>query len=173
MLIQAAGTNPLNNHYTVVMDHNDYYQASLGITPWLISITFLCLICMTTELTAANDLEEGIKAFDNKDYHRAHNLWLPLAEKGHAEAQLFMGVLYRYGFGVDRNPPQSAKWFKRAADNGDVDAQNEVAFIYEQGWGVKRDPAEAERWYETVRQQGFCLSDTAATGRLDVDELWW
>ena len=141
--------------------------------PRLASAMFLCLAFMAIELTADDALEQGIRAFDSKNYQSAHKLWLPLAEKGHAEAQLFMAVLYRYGFGVERNPSQSTKWFERAAHNGDVDAQNEVAFIYEQGWGVKRDPAEAERWYEVVRQQGFCLSDTAATGRLDVDELWW
>lgn len=135
--------------------------------------TLLCLALIASELSANDALEQGIRAFDKKDYQLAHKLWLPLAEKDIAEAQLFMAVLYRYGFGVDRDPTQSAKWFERSAHNGDVDAQNEVAFIYEQGWGVKQNPAEAERWYEIVRQQGFCLSDTAETGRLDVDKLWW
>lgn len=128
---------------------------------------------MAGDLVANDTLEKGVKAFDSGDYQSAYQHWLPLAEKGHAEAQLFMAVLYRYGFGVQRNPSQSAKWFEHAANNGDVDAQNELAFIYEQGWGVKQDAAEAERWYEEVRLQGFCLSDTASTGRLDVDALWW
>ena len=133
-------------------------------------IMLLFLLCYVSAGYAKDSLETGVKAFEEGDYRTSLQNWLPLAEANHAEAQLFMGVLYRYGLAVEKNPQQSAYWYRRAAENGDVDAQNELGFFYELGWGVKQDIWQAESWYEQVREQDICLSDTLATGRLVLDE---
>ena len=119
---------------------------------------------------ASGSLEAGVEAFDKGKYQNAYDYWFPLAKNDNAEAQLFMGVLYRYGLGVKLDLKQAANWYERAAENGDVDAQNEVGFFYELGLGVKQDIWIAESWYERVREQDYCLADTLATGRLEVPE---
>ena len=111
-------------------------------------------------------LETGVSAFDAGDYESAVKVWLPLAKQGDVEAQLFMGVLYAHGLGVEHNQKQSAFWYERAAANGDVDAQNEIGLLYEYGWGVKQNDWVAESWYQKVREQDYCLNDTLPTGRL-------
>ena len=121
-------------------------------------------------VSAGNALETGIEAFERQQYQRAYEHWLPLAQKNHAEAQLFLGVLYRYGLGVRRDPQQSAYWYERSAENGDIDAQNEIALFYELGWGVEQDIWAAAGWYQAVTDRDVCLSVTLPTGRLVVDD---
>ncbi len=111
-------------------------------------------------------LEKGVKAFSEQRYQEAHENWLPLADDGHTEGQLFIAVLYRYGLGVEKDLTQAASWYEKAALQGDVDAQNEIGFFYELGLGVKQDIGAAARWYEMVQEQDYCLTDTQATGRL-------
>ena len=118
----------------------------------------------------AGELEKGVAAFDAGKYQQAIDHWLPLAEGDNAEAQLFMGVLYRHGLGVEMDPKQAAYWYERAANNGDVDAQGEMGFIYEQGWGVPQDIWIAESWYDLVQQHDVCVSDTLPNGRLIVED---
>ena len=134
--------------------------------------SLLMLLMLTSQNVLASDLEKGVTAYDAGNYQQAMAYWLPLAEKDHAEAQLFLGVLYRYGLGVDRDPARSAYWYERAANNGDIDAQNEIGLFYELGWGVRQDVWVAESWYEMVRDRDVCLSDTLATGRLLVEEAY-
>ena len=133
------------------------------------SFMLVTLIWLAVGYAQASSLiESGVKAFDQGDYQSAYEYWLPLAEEGEAEAQLFMGVLYRYGLGVNLDLKQSAYWYESAAENGDIAAQNEIGFFYELGLGVKQDIWVAESWYERVREQDYCLADTLATGRLWV-----
>jgi TPR repeat protein len=135
------------------------------------SFILAVLICVSVSYAqASSPIEAGVKAFDQGDYQSAYEYWLPLAEEGDAEAQLFMGVLYRYGLGVNLDMKQSAYWYESAAGNGDVDAQNEIGLFYELGLGVKQDIWVAESWYERVREQDYCLADTLATGRLWVSD---
>jgi TPR repeat protein len=132
----------------------------------------LLLLLFSTSLPADDALEKGVNAFRTDDFETARRYWAPLAEDGHAEAQLFMGVLYRHGLGVDEDPVKSAYWYERAANNGNVDAQGHIGFLYELGLGVKQDIWMAASWYEMVLDRDICLSDTLAHGRLVVrDEL--
>jgi TPR repeat protein len=131
------------------------------------------LVLLTAGSLQANEaLEQGIKAFDTEKFTTAFELWAPLARQDHAEAQLFMGVLYRYGLGVDRDQAKAAYWYERAANNGDVDAQGEIGMFYETGLGVKQDVWEANSWYQLVTERDVCLSDTLSTGRLLVKEKY-
>jgi len=135
-------------------------------------LSLLVAFCLmhSAWLYADDLLETGVRGFDRGEYHAASQSWLLLAETGHAEAQLFMGVLYRYGLGVDQSSGDSAYWYERAAENGEIDAQNEIGFIYELGLGVEQNVDKAASWYEQVRAQDICLTDTHATGRLIIDE---
>ena len=133
---------------------------------------FFLLLLMGNSLQASEALERGIEAFDNDNFSAALEQWAPLAEQDHAEAQLFMAVLYRYGLGVEQDPAKAAYWYELAANNGEVDAQSEIGYFYETGIGVKQDVWTAESWYQMVIERDICLSDTLATGRLDVKDKY-
>jgi hypothetical protein len=50
-----------------------------------------------------------------------------LAEQGNAAAQLDLGLMYRDGKGVNKDPKKAAKWFTEAAEQGFTPAQYHLA----------------------------------------------
>ena len=53
------------------------------------------------------------------------------AEKGHWDAQVWLGELYSRGDGVERDPEPALKWYRVAAEEGYPDAQVRLGLIYE------------------------------------------
>jgi TPR repeat protein len=76
------------------------------------------------------------------------------ADRGHTDAQCKLGILYRGGEGVEKDPVEAVKWFRKAADKGDAPAQRNLAQMYERGEGVAKDPAEALRWRHKASESG-------------------
>jgi TPR repeat protein len=56
--------------------------------------------------------------------------------------------------GVPEEVPQSAEWYRKAAEQGDADAQFNLGNMYTQGDGVPKDLAEAVKWYQKAAEQG-------------------
>ena len=74
----------------------------------------------------AGPWEDGMVAYNRGDYVPAIRLVRPLAEKGNAKAQSLIGVMYRKGEGVARNPTRAFMWFSFAAKRGDGKAKAEL-----------------------------------------------
>ena len=55
------------------------------------------------------------EAYNSGDYATALRLWRPLAERGHADAQYSLGVMYSQGRGVPQDYVQAHMWFNLAA----------------------------------------------------------
>ena len=96
------------------------------------------------------DFKRGLAAFEAEDHAGAVADWLPLAERGDAEAQYRMGQLYARGLGVVRDFGDAAHWFRKAADQGHIEAQFSLALCYANGEGAAQDTALPVRWYKTV-----------------------
>ena len=60
----------------------------------------LLLVASYSTATHAGPYEDGDAAFRSRNYAAALKLWQPLAESGHAEAQLGVATLYYSGLGV-------------------------------------------------------------------------
>ena len=91
-------------------------------------------------------LRSGVAALTRQDYVAAARILAPLAQRGNAEAQAYMGYLYANGRGVPQNHTQAAIWYRRAAEQGYPTAQYELGLQYDKGQGVPQDPVEAEKW---------------------------
>jgi hypothetical protein len=78
----------------------------------------------------AGPLEDAVASIDRKDYATALQLLLPLAKKGNAKAQLFVGGLYVEGKGVPRDSNEGMKWYRSAAEQGDAAAQVALGQMY-------------------------------------------
>ncbi|MBC8286952.1 MAG: sel1 repeat family protein [Nitrospinae bacterium] len=105
------------------------------------------------------------------------------AEKGIAEAQYTLGVMYANGQGVSQNHKEAAKWYGLAAaqgytaktniynlakknvpqalkvlmgdaEKGIVDAQYTLGMMYANGQGVPQDYKEAVKWYKLAANRG-------------------
>ncbi len=62
--------------------------------------------------------EVGVEAWGRGDYDTALREFRLLAEQGHAEAQLYLGIMYSQGLGVPKDFVQAYRWYTLAADQG-------------------------------------------------------
>ncbi len=93
---------------------------------------------------------DGWDALQRGDFELAKKAWLPGAQRGEVEAQLFLGHLEV----MRDNHAEAAKWYHRAAIKGNGTAQTLLASQYLVGQGVKADPIRAFAWYEIAASQG-------------------
>ena len=96
---------------------------------------------------AQPQFDEGLAAARRGDNAEAYRLWLPLAEKGHSNAQNNLGVLYERGRGVPQNEKTAASWYRRAAEGGNPMAMNNLGVLYGSGRGVSPDVVQANFWF--------------------------
>jgi TPR repeat protein len=100
----------------------------------------------SAHLAEAQSLREGAAAYNRQDYVRASNIFMPLAERGVAPAQTWLGFMFQTGRGVPLNYTEAAMWYRRAAEQGDSLAQYSLGLLYDKGQGVPRDVIEANKW---------------------------
>ena len=107
----------------------------------------------------AQDYERGLIAVKGNDYKSAILNFEPLAEKGHAKAQVQLGHLYYYEHkGASGSGRLAAKWYTKAAVQGNADAQFYLAKLYESGTGLPQDKTEASIWWRRAAEQGHVLA---------------
>lgn len=102
----------------------------------------------------AASFEDGFAAYSRTDYQTALRIWRPLAERGNASAQFYVGQLYATGKGVQQDDGQAVAWSRRAAEAGVAEAQNNLGMSYLTGSGVARDPERAIFWLRKAAEQG-------------------
>ena len=87
------------------------------------SIAAAQLICFAA---FAGPWEDGMVAYNRGDYMPAIRLFRSLAEQGNAKAQNVLGVMFRKGEGVPKNPARAHMWFSFAAKRGEAGAKAEL-----------------------------------------------
>jgi len=75
----------------------------------------LLLLFGTCTVAVADDLNDGIAAFQSEDYATALAKLTKAAEPGNADAQTLLASMYRKGLGVPQDFVQAYKWFNIAA----------------------------------------------------------
>ncbi len=70
-------------------------------------------------LPEETDFHVGVEAWGRGDYDRALREFRLLAEQGHAQAQLNLGIIYSQGRGVPKDSVQAYMWYTLAAVQGD------------------------------------------------------
>jgi TPR repeat protein len=108
-----------------------------------------------------------------KDDTEAAKWLLKAAERGDADSQRNLAVLYHKGTGVAQDDVRAIEWFSRAAEQGHRDAQALLGEMYYVGWGSSQNYQEAFRWFTCAAEQGQVQAQTkvglmlAAGGDLD------
>ncbi len=92
-------------------------------------------------------LRRGTEACDSGEFETALRLLLPLAEAGEAEAQDYLGRMFRLGHGVDEDAARAMRWCRAAAGQGNLSALHQIGVLYIDGQGVAKDSEEAVRWF--------------------------
>ena len=119
-----------------------------------LTILMIALFVGLAATPASAGWDEGAAAYGRGDYETALREWRPLAERGNAKAQYYLGLMYAEGQGVPQNYGEAAKWWRKAAELGYVGAQYNLGIMYDNGRGVAQDYAEAMKWYRKAAELG-------------------
>jgi len=118
------------------------------------ALAAIVLVLSFAAPVAAGPIEDADAAYSKGNYALALRLVRPLADNGDAEAQAFLGVIYKKGMGVPQDYDEAMKWLRLSADQGNVNGQNSLGGFYENGRGVSQDYATAMKWYRRSAEQG-------------------
>ena len=112
---------------------------------------FLVLLMMCLSLPLMGD-EADMKKFEEAKVK---------AEKGDADAQYQVGVMYRDGKTVNADLKQAFRHFKKSANQGHVMAQYELGILHLHGKGAKRDAIAAFTWLNIAGANGSRMAAEA------------
>lgn len=85
---------------------------------------------------------------------QAFVLYKSAADRGLAEAQNCLGLMYEEGHGVVSDLKAAAHWYARATEGGNVDAMANMANMLEKGRGVKMDTERALKLFRQASKAG-------------------
>jgi len=79
------------------------------------AVSLIAAIMLNAGAAYADSFEDGLAAAKRGDFATALRLWRPLADKGHADAQTILGLLYYHGNGVAQDYVRAFMWWNVAA----------------------------------------------------------
>ena len=105
---------------------------------------------LLASVLSALGLNQAAGTSDISDFRET----LQLAERGNAQAQYNLGVMYKNGRGVRQDDTEAVKWFRQAAAQGLAPAPYNLGWMYANGRGVLQDRALAQEWFGKACQNG-------------------
>ena len=125
----------------------------------LISAALISMFVGFAVSANAGPYEDGVAAYERKDYVMAAKLMRVAADQGDALAQYNLGLMYANGQGVTQDYKEAVKWFRLAADQGHAKAQGNLGAMYGNAQGVRQDYVRAHMW----------LNISASSGNADAE----
>ena len=112
----------------------------------------------------------GLLGVEKNDVKAMH--WFEMAaDKGYADAQYNLGMMYKNGQGVKQSDDNAMQLFKKAANQGHANAQYNLGVMYSRGQGVAQDFSKAMELYAKAAEQGHaCACDALPRTRI-LDEI--
>jgi len=108
--------------------------------------------------TSDPKVAEGVKFFDDEKWDDAFRVLKPAADRGDAEAQYYIGVLYNDGQGVAKNQTEGTNWFRKSAVQGYAWGQCALGVSYRLGQGIQKDDVQAANWFRKAADQGLDIA---------------
>lgn len=105
-------------------------------------------------------LPEGQTAFEREQYPEAMSHFKPLAERGDPQAQAAMAVMYRFGYGVPKDPKTALVWLRKAEAQGHAQSIFRIGEMKEFGEGEPADLAGAVVLYRRAADLGYPRAQT-------------
>ena len=117
-------------------------------------------------LDASELFREGLAAYQtlSQDKAQAAKLFQQAADRGHAGAQYYLGMIYEKGAGVPKDIAAALNWYRQSVTNGYVEAGMTLGNFYSDGLDVKQDYVEAFVWYGVAAAQGNRLAEVFRKG---------
>ena len=96
----------------------------------------------------------GVELYNQKDYKNAYDIFVGLANSGHAGVQYYIGQYYRLGHHMERDYDVAFEWYRKSAKQGFAKAFNALGIMYGSGQGVDKDNDKAIEWYRKAIEKG-------------------
>lgn len=110
-------------------------------------LTVLLLVFIMGSSAIADSLDDGVALyFEEGNSKKALKVIQPLADKGNAGAQYYVGLI-NYDNGKDKI---AFDWYMKSAKQDFIEAQMAIASMYKNGEVVKRNGKTALEWYKKV-----------------------
>lgn len=120
----------------------------------ILAFLLLALAASGGATASADEYKRGIAAGNRGDFATAMQALRPLADAGDPRAQFAVGQMFQRGYGVDPDPKQALKWYRRSAESGNANAQTNLGVMYANGIGVSQNLETAEKWFLLAAEQG-------------------
>ena len=117
-----------------------------------LSTVLAMALCLESSLAWAG-LDEGIAAYQRRDWVAALAELRPLADNGDVVARSRVGHMLLRGNGVAKDQPQAILLLTQAAEKGDALAQNTLGGLYFRGDGLPRDLSRSLLWFSRAAEQ--------------------
>lgn len=98
-------------------------------------------------------MSDIIAAYKRGEYDLVLKHVLPIARGKYPMAQELLGIMYRNGQGVPKDPEQALYWLTEAAEGGRPVAQHHLAVMAFAGEGGPADPVKALMWLHIAISQ--------------------
>ena len=96
----------------------------------------------------AAEFNKGLCLLEKKEYGEAYDAFVPIAEKGLADAQCLLGDMYAEGLGVSQDLEKAEHWYRMAANQFNGCGLISLGFMYYDGNVVPKDRSEAAKLWK-------------------------
>lgn len=101
----------------------------------------------------AQEISDGVKAWERQDYARAHDIFTRLALAGNTEAQRQLGEMIGFGEGAPEDVAEARGWLERSRAGGNGHAAESLALVERRAAGK----AEIQRYVSSYDGTGLAL----------------
>ena len=121
----------------------------------LLLFLFLSIGCQVM----ADNLKEGTRLFEAEKYRAAMSYLIKPDAQTDPEAMNMIGFMYNRGLGIQKNPEEAYKWYRKAAEAGLAVSQFNVGLMYQYGRGVQKNIPEAVKWFRKAAEQNHASAE--------------
>jgi TPR repeat protein len=105
------------------------------------------------------DEDRAVIAYEKGDYATSAPIFRRLAQNNATpNAHFKWGMSLLNGYGVQKDIPGAARYFKMCVDKGDTNCMNELGLLYATGQGVSLDQFRAEELFTWAANLGHALA---------------
>ncbi len=80
---------------------------------------------------------------------------IALADKGDAQAQYELGLMYELGMGVNKDLDQAFAWYQKSANQAYAKAQYNLGIFYALAKSVDKDIEQSKHWIRKANENGY------------------
>jgi uncharacterized protein len=89
----------------------------------------------------------ALEAYKNKDFKKAHDIWVEEAKLKNDQAMTNLGLMYLKGEGVEKDYTKAKEWFEQASAYDNDSANFNLALMYQTKIGVEEDISKAVDYF--------------------------